>query len=189
MLATVGSLLVAAGLLWTAAVMHELDYALLVPGYIALGMGIGLVMSPTNTDALSSAPGVLRGQASGVIQTVRQVGGTVGLAIVGAIVAGVQHDQLREFLLGIGASEGEVARLQRVLAEDIETKQNFSERLPEGTSVGQVTTGAKEALADAIAAGYWVCGGLMVLTAIAAFAILRRVEYSDEGGPLPVGAG
>jgi EmrB/QacA subfamily drug resistance transporter len=85
---TVGMLLVGASLFWTAAVQHDFSYGLLVPGYIVTGIGLALVMSPSNTDAMNAAPSELRGQASGVVQTVRQVGGTVGLAIVGTIVAG-----------------------------------------------------------------------------------------------------
>jgi hypothetical protein len=38
--------------------------------------------------------------------------------MVGAIVAGVQHDRLQDFLLGIGAPQSEVDSVQRILAED-----------------------------------------------------------------------
>jgi MFS family permease len=72
---TVGMLLVGASLFWFAATQHEFTYGLLVPGYIAAGVGIALVMSPSNTDAMNAAPAELRGEASGVVQTVRQVGG------------------------------------------------------------------------------------------------------------------
>jgi fucose permease len=58
---------------------------------ILLGFGIGLVMSPTNTDALSRVTAHQRSQASGIVQTVRQLGGTLGVAIIGAIVLGFEH--------------------------------------------------------------------------------------------------
>jgi MFS family permease len=63
---TAGTLLVGASLLWIAAVLHEFSYGWLVPGYVAAGIGIALVMSPSNTDAMNAAPPDLRGQASGV---------------------------------------------------------------------------------------------------------------------------
>jgi EmrB/QacA subfamily drug resistance transporter len=109
---TVGTLLVGASLFWTAAVLHEFTYGWLVPGYVAAGIGIGLVMSPSNTDAMNAAPPDLRGEASGVVQTVRQVGGTVGLAVVGTIVANVQNDHLSDFLLGIGEPSSQVPKLE-----------------------------------------------------------------------------
>ena len=65
------------------------EYALLIPGYVAMGTGIGLTISPGTTDALGAATPSERSQASGIVQTVRQVGGAVGIAVLGAIVAGV----------------------------------------------------------------------------------------------------
>jgi len=46
MLVSAGCIAAGAGLLWTATVLHELAYGWLVPGYVALGVGIGLAMSP-----------------------------------------------------------------------------------------------------------------------------------------------
>jgi MFS family permease len=188
LLVSAGCLAAGAGLLWTAAVLHELSYGWLVPGYVALGAGIGLVMSPTNTDAMSSAPAELRGQASGMIQTVRQVGGTVGLAIVGAIVAGVQHDRLQDFLLGVGAPQSEIESVQRILAENPGARRAIAERVPPA-ELEQVTEAAKDAVVDGIAAAYWVAGGVVVVAAVAAWAILRRevVAPDDGAAAAPVG--
>ena len=63
----------------------------MVPGYIALGVGLGLVISPATTDALGAAEPADRSQASGLVQTMRQIGGAVGLAVLGAIVSAVSH--------------------------------------------------------------------------------------------------
>ena len=58
---------------------------------VLTGFGLGLTMSPTNTDALSRVAAEKRSQASGVLQTVRQLGGTLGVAVVGAVVLGIEH--------------------------------------------------------------------------------------------------
>ena len=47
----------------------------------------------------------------------------------------------------------------------------------------QLLDGARDAITDGVSAAYWVCGGVMVAAAIAAWAILRRVEYAEEGPP------
>jgi hypothetical protein len=52
------------------------------------GAGFGLAFSPLNTDALNRLPDELRGQGSGVVQTFRNFGSAVGMAIMGSIVAG-----------------------------------------------------------------------------------------------------
>jgi hypothetical protein len=153
---------------------------LLVPGYIVSGIGLALVMSPSNTNAMNAAPSELRGQASGVVQTVRQVGGTVGLAIMGTIVATVQHDRLRDFLLGIGEPASQVSKLEGVLAQETETKQSVAAGIPQAEQQ-QLLHGARDAITDGISVAYWVCGGVIVAAAIAAWTILRRAEYTDEG--------
>jgi EmrB/QacA subfamily drug resistance transporter len=179
---TIGMLLVGVSLCWFAAEQHEFSYGLLVPGYIVAGVGIALVMSPSNTDAMNAAPPELRGQASGVVQTVRQVGGTVGLAIVGTIVANVQHDRLSDFLLGIGEPASQVSKLEGLLAQETETKQSVAAGIPHAEQ-HQLLAGARDAITDGISVAYWVCGGVMVAAAIGAWAILRRKEYAEEGPP------
>lgn len=70
---------------WLLA-LPGLDYSRQVPGMIAVGLGLGLTLSPTNTDALGRVPEPERSQASGVVQTVRQLGGTLGIAVIGSVV-------------------------------------------------------------------------------------------------------
>ncbi len=84
-----GTSLVGIGLGWLALHLDTLDYTWLVPGYIAMGVGIGMTVSPTTTDAMGVAAPVQRSQASGITQTVRQIGGVIGIAVLGAIVAHV----------------------------------------------------------------------------------------------------
>lgn len=62
------------------------DYWPQVPGMIVGGVGIGLVLSPASVDALSRADVSKRSQISGLVQTVRQLGGTLGIAATGAVV-------------------------------------------------------------------------------------------------------
>ena len=61
---------------WTAA-LPSLTYPAQVPGMIMTGFGLGLTLSPTNTDALSRVNAAERAQGSGLLQTIRQLGGTV----------------------------------------------------------------------------------------------------------------
>ena len=85
-----GLVIATAGVFVRAAAIPTLDYWWGVPGMILMGLGIGLTISPTNTDSLNRATGAERGQASGLVQTVRQLGGTLGLAIVGAVILGLE---------------------------------------------------------------------------------------------------
>ncbi len=80
-----------AGLSAWAAALPSLAYAPQVPGMALTGFGLGLLLSPANTDALGRVSAAERSQASGLVQTVRQLGGTLGVAVIGAIVLGIEH--------------------------------------------------------------------------------------------------
>jgi EmrB/QacA subfamily drug resistance transporter len=57
------------------------------PGLVVGGFGMGLVMTPMTAAALGSVPVEKSGVGSGVLNTFRQVGGALGIAVMGAIVA------------------------------------------------------------------------------------------------------
>jgi EmrB/QacA subfamily drug resistance transporter len=57
------------------------------PGLVVGGLGMGLVMTPMTAAALGSVPVAKSGVGSGVLNTFRQLGGALGIAVMGAIVA------------------------------------------------------------------------------------------------------
>ena len=59
----------------------------ILPGLIVGGFGMALVMTPMTAAALGSVPVEKSGVGSGVLNTFRQVGGALGIAVMGAIVA------------------------------------------------------------------------------------------------------
>ena len=59
----------------------------IAPGLVVGGLGMGLVMTPLTAAALGSVPVAKSGVGSGVLNTFRQVGGALGIAVMGAIVA------------------------------------------------------------------------------------------------------
>jgi EmrB/QacA subfamily drug resistance transporter len=60
-------------------------YGGLILPFVLMGIGIALVMSPMSTAAMNAVNVQKAGIASGVLQTSRMVGGTVGVAATGAI--------------------------------------------------------------------------------------------------------
>jgi len=58
----------------------------LAPGLALYGLGMGMVLSQVNNLTLSSVPVREVGEASGVMNTFRQIGASLGAAIIGAIL-------------------------------------------------------------------------------------------------------
>jgi fucose permease len=53
---------------------------------VLAGIGVGLVLSPANTDALNRVSRDRYGEATGITQTVRNFGSSLGLAVLGSIL-------------------------------------------------------------------------------------------------------
>jgi len=58
-----------------------------LPGLILGGIGMSLAMTPTTAAAMGSVPVDKAGVGSAVLNSMRQVGGSLGIALMGAIVA------------------------------------------------------------------------------------------------------
>jgi EmrB/QacA subfamily drug resistance transporter len=63
------------------------DFWNILPGLIVGGFGMGLVMTPTTAAAMGSVPVDKAGVGSAVLNSMRQVGGSLGIAVIGAIIA------------------------------------------------------------------------------------------------------
>jgi len=84
--AIIGTIGAAIGGAITALGAWMMNYPVIALGMAVIGAGVGFVLSPTSTDSMSRVPGDSRAQVSGLIQTMRHMGGTVGLAVIGAAV-------------------------------------------------------------------------------------------------------
>jgi EmrB/QacA subfamily drug resistance transporter len=59
----------------------------MLPGLMIGGLGMAMVMTPMTAAAMGSVPVATAGVASGVLNTFRQVGGALGIAMMGAILS------------------------------------------------------------------------------------------------------
>jgi len=67
------------------------DFWTLLPAMILGGIGMALVMSPMTSAAMGAVSADKAGVGSGVLNSFRQVGGAMGIAIMGAIVSSYVH--------------------------------------------------------------------------------------------------
>jgi EmrB/QacA subfamily drug resistance transporter len=82
-----GMALVALSLLLFGWLTADATFGSFLPGLIAGGLGMGLAMTPTTTAAMGSVPVDKAGVGSAVINSMRQVGGSIGIAVMGALIA------------------------------------------------------------------------------------------------------
>jgi len=86
-LMTAGMLLVSLQLLLFSQVGADASYWRLLPCLLIGGIGMAFTMTPSAAAATRSVPVDKAGVGSAVLNSARQVGGTMGIAVMGAIVA------------------------------------------------------------------------------------------------------
>ena len=91
-----GVTMTASGVLF-AAFEAETSNVTLVIGYVLFGLGFGFVNAPITNTAVSGMPRAQAGVAAAVASTSRQIGQTLGVAVVGAVLAsGVGSSSYRD---------------------------------------------------------------------------------------------
>jgi EmrB/QacA subfamily drug resistance transporter len=80
-----GLSLLTASLLSFTQIAVDSTYGDLLPGFVLLGIGIAMTMSPMTSAAMNAVAVQKAGVASGVLSMFRMVGGSLGVAVTGAI--------------------------------------------------------------------------------------------------------
>ncbi|GHH87017.1 MFS transporter [Streptomyces sulfonofaciens] len=81
-----GVAMTASGVLF-AVLDAETSNVTLLTGYVLFGLGFGFVNAPITNTAVSGMPRAQAGVAAAVASTSRQIGSTLGVAVIGAVLA------------------------------------------------------------------------------------------------------
>ena len=86
-LSSIGMMIRTAGLLLLAFYSEALNRSFIIVPLLILGLGNGLFSSPNTNSILSSVPKEKYGLASGILSTIRTMGQSIGIAIMGSLVS------------------------------------------------------------------------------------------------------
>ena len=93
------------------------------------GIGVGLVLSPANTDALNRVARERYGEATGITQTVRNFGSSLGLAILGSLLITWNRSNLESALGAKGVSKDKADAVAECIAQGEATCQKVGQAL------------------------------------------------------------
>jgi EmrB/QacA subfamily drug resistance transporter len=82
-----GLTIVTTSLFWLTTIDVATTYADIWPSFVLMGIGMALVMSPMSTAAMNAVAVEKAGVASGILSMNRMVGGSLGVAVMGAVFA------------------------------------------------------------------------------------------------------
>jgi MFS family permease len=159
-----------------------------LPGLILGGLGMGCTFAPLVTVAMRNIQPQMAGAASGVLNTTRQVGGAVGLAVVGAVLQRqltiALHDEAvkRSSSLPAGFRQPFVDAFNSVAKSGLQVgRGQTGAQLPAGIPP-QVAAQLRQLFHDVFLAGYVdamrptiaVAIGFLAVAAVSCVFIVRR---------------
>lgn len=176
-----GMVVTAGALLWASFLDPDSGYGFLVAPLMLLGTGIGLVLPPMTTAAMNAVDEAKVGVASGVLSMQRIIGGTFGVAVLGAIVQGVGRARVDDRL----AFLPEAAREQ--IVDSLGSGAENAAGVPP-----QVVAVAREAFISALGSGLRVGAAVTLAGALAAWLLVAdraRPERSARPSTAVAAAG
>jgi hypothetical protein len=113
---TSGMILIAVQLVYFSRLGVDTSYLRILPAMILGGFGMSLVMTPSAAAAIRALPVDKSGVGSAVLNAFRQVGGSMGIAVMGAIMA---HE--------VGAAKGPaIFREKEIFVDAFSTALTFA---------------------------------------------------------------
>ena len=171
-LMTLGLTIVATALFIQSRLTVHTGYGLLLPGFVLMGLGMGMVMSPMSTAAMNAVDRTKAGAASGLLSMSRMVGGTFGVAVMGALVATLGRSTIDHQLPHLPAA----------------TRAAIANSLGGGGTVGhhtsaQIVATTRDAFVSALGTGLTI-GALVTLGGAAlAWALVQRAPTAADPEP------
>jgi hypothetical protein len=138
----------------------DMAYLPLGGWFFAVALNMGWIMGPATESVMGAVPEEKSGVASAMNDVTRQVGGSLGTAVIGSLISSLYASRISDSVstLPDGA---------RTAAEDSIGKANaVAETLP-ADQAGSLTHAAAGAFTDAMAIGFTVAGVVAVLAAVA----------------------
>lgn len=152
-----GLVLVSAGLAILAQLNASSGYGWLLAGLVPLGFGMGAAMTPATTAITEALPASQQGISSAVNDLARELGGAVGIAVIGSALTATYRNHLS--LPGLPAAVVDKAR------------DSFAAAVHLG---GPLATQASTAFTDGLRIALLVGAGAALLAAVVVALLLRR---------------
>jgi EmrB/QacA subfamily drug resistance transporter len=134
---------------------------------IIMAFGMGLTMAPATESIMGSLPRAKAGVGSAVNDTTRQVGGALGVAIIGSVMSSSFSSNIADLFARFGITGAPLAGAKESLQGAVAVAA--SPALPlSAAQRGDVVQGAKDAFVTGMHHGYWVAAGAAFLGALIA---------------------
>lgn len=156
------------------AALHT-DYGLILLVLFLHGSGIGFTMSPATSAIMNSLPPNRAGIGSAMNDTTRQLGGALGVAVLGALMNGIYRSRVSRLGSQFGISE----TLMKNISGSVQSAHVSAQALSTELSNLVIQT-SSQAFVEGMRAAFLVAGIAMFLAALAAVILLPANEKVVE---------
>jgi MFS-type transporter involved in bile tolerance (Atg22 family) len=176
-----GLLAVAVGLLIFSLSGTDTDYWQVLLTFVVLAVGFSLTMSPMTTQMMSSVPRSKAGVGSAMNDTTRELGGALGVAVLGSLVTSRYASSLASVLGDVAAPVREIARsgLSGAVALADTPEQFPGLRLPAGVGEG-IKAAAQQAFVDGLGVAALVGAAVVAVASVVVFRYLPSDRANAE---------
>jgi EmrB/QacA subfamily drug resistance transporter len=171
-----GMALMGLGLLDLSTAGVHTTYPPLAMAVAIMGAGMGFVMAPASTTIMTAVPAHQAGAGSAVNDTVREVGGALGVAVVGSLAAATYRSRLGTTLTAHHAP----AVVTKIATGSIAAANAVGARVG-GVAGNELVAAAHQAFTTAMRSGMRVAAAVALAGAMASIILLRR-----HGAPVTV---
>jgi hypothetical protein len=162
-----GMVISAAGLVMMGQLTDGGGYGPVAAAMVVVAFGMSLVMAPATESIMGSLPPSKAGVGSAVNDTTREVGGALGVAVLGSAMSSVYGARM--------ASAGAPA----VARESLGAALAMARQLP-GSAGAHLATVARSAFMDGLGTTMLIAAAVTLVGAIAAFACLPARAAAPE---------
>ena len=179
-----GLALVAVSLFLQSQIDVTTGYGSLLVPFILMGFGIALTMSPMSTAAMNAVDNTKAGLASGLLSMSRMVGGTFGVAVLGAIFQGRGHSSLESSLASVDLSPTQIDSINEQLGSG--GLDTTIAALP-ADQAQPVADAAREAFVSSLSTAVGISSAVAAAGAVMAFFLIRAKAGEKTAPESPAG--
>ncbi len=172
-----GLTLIMVGLSLLSTIAPETSYPIVITYLIVMSSGMGMTMAPATEAVMGSLPRSKAGVGSAINDTTRQVGGAVGVAIIGSAVSSVYTSRI----IDLGGEFGLDAQTDAIAQTSLDAAQKIGAGL--GPDGADFVAGANEAFVDAMSFGLRISVFVVALAAIVAWKFLPSAAMLPAASP------
>jgi hypothetical protein len=153
------------------------------------GIGIGLILGPASTDAINRAPQTSYGEITGISQTVRNFGASLGLAVLGTILILRNKANIETSLGALGVPRERADQIAGALSQSGGGSASSSFGEATGPAARRAFEAVQHDFALSTRTVFYVMAGVMVVTYVFAHVAMPRGKAPDpEPAPVPAAA-